>query len=56
MEVSKERLCYIIYIVFHAEDIVNENEPELRDKLRDRKVTPQEYVEKIADEIISNMK
>lgn len=50
----KKRLCEIIRMVFRAEDETNKAAPELRVKLKSRQITPKQYLEKIADEILNH--
>ena len=51
-EEYKQHLCDIICMVFRAEDEINKAEPELRVKLKSKQISPNQYVEKIADEIL----
>lgn len=53
-EEYKKHLCDIICMVFRAEDAVNKEEPELLVKLKAKQITPEQYLEKIADEILSH--
>lgn len=50
----REHLCDVILMVFRAEDAINENDPELKKNLKEKVISPQEYVEKIADEILAH--
>ena len=50
----KEHLCDIICMVFRAEDAINDADPELRIKLKARNISPEQYLEKIADEILNH--
>ena len=51
-EEYKQHLCDIICMVFRAEDEINKADPELPVKLKSKLVSPNQYVEKIADEIL----
>lgn len=51
-EEYKQHLCDIICMVFRAEDEINKADPELPVKLKSKQVSPNQYVEKIADEIL----
>ena len=53
-EEYKQHLCDIICMVFRAEDEINKAEPELRVKLKSKQITPVQYLEKIADEILAH--
>lgn len=53
-QLYRSHLCDIILMVFSAENTVNEEDPELKKKLKDKVISPQEYVEKIADEILEH--
>lgn len=54
-EEYKQHLCDIICMVFRAEDEINKADPELPVKLKSKLVSPDQYVEKIADEILAHM-
>ena len=51
-EEYKQHLCDIICMVFRAEDAINKADPELPVKLKSKQISPNQYVEKIADEIL----
>ena len=53
-EEYKQHLCDIICMVFRAEDAIHKADPELRVKLKSKLVSPDQYVEKIADEILAH--
>ena len=53
-EEYKQHLCDIICMVFRAEDAIHKAEPELPVKLKSKQVSPNQYMEKIADEILAH--
>ena len=53
-EEYKQHLCDIICMVFRAEVAINKAEPELRVKLKSKQISPNQYMEKIADEILEH--
>ncbi len=50
----KQHLCEIICMVFRAEDAINKVDPELSVKLKSKQISPDRYVEKIANEILAH--
>lgn len=50
----KRHLCDVICMVFRAEDAITKAEPDLSVRLKTRQISPDQYVEKIADEILSH--
>ncbi|MBQ0089913.1 MAG: hypothetical protein KBT27_11355 [Prevotellaceae bacterium] len=52
-EEYKEHLKTIITMVFTAEHNAQENNPDLCDRLRNKQITPDKYLDIIADEIMS---
>lgn len=53
-EEYKKHLCDIICMVFRAEDAITKAEPELLSMLKAKQITPEQYLEKIADEILNH--
>lgn len=52
-EEYKDHLKTVIAMVFAAERNAQDNNPDLRDRLRNRQITPDQYLDIIADEIMS---
>jgi len=51
----KDHLTDVVKAVFAAELSVNDTDPDLKEKLRSRKISADDYCSLVAEEIISRM-